>query len=84
MNGKPNYATVGFVNGVNVKPAIICVSLNKRHHTPKGITENGTFSVNIPSAVHREEVDYCGLVSGNETDKSMVFSSFYGELGTAP
>jgi hypothetical protein len=34
VNGKPNCMAVGFVNGVNIKPAIVYVSLNKKHHTP--------------------------------------------------
>ncbi len=84
VNGKPNYMAVGFVGGVNVRPAVVCVSLNKVHYTPKGILENGTFSINIPSADYVTETDYCGLVSGNTTDKSGIFTTFYGELETAP
>jgi flavin reductase (DIM6/NTAB) family NADH-FMN oxidoreductase RutF/effector-binding domain-containing protein len=84
VNGKPNYMAVGFVNGVNVKPAIVYVSLNKKHHTPKGIIENGTFSINVPSADYVIETDYCGLVSGKSADKSCIFTTFYGELETAP
>ena len=84
VNGKPNYMAVGFVGGVNVKPAVVCVSLNKVHHTPKGILENGTFSINVPSADYVIETDYCGLVSGKTTDKSNIFTTFYGELETAP
>ncbi len=84
VNGKPNYMAVGFVGGVNVRPAIVCVSLNKVHHTPKGILENGTFSINVPSADYVIETDYCGLVSGKTTDKSNIFTTFYGELETAP
>ena len=30
------------------------------------------------------ETDYCGLHSGFHEDKSNVFNSFYGKLGTAP
>ncbi len=84
VNKKPNYMTVGFVNGVNIKPAIICVSLNKKHYTPKGIIDNGTFSINIPNTDYAAETDYCGLVSGKTTDKSTIFTTFYGELETAP
>ncbi len=84
VNGKPNYMAVAFVNGVNVKPAIVYVSLNKKHLTPKGIIENGTFSINIPSADYVIETDYCGLVSGKSVDKSSLFTTFYGELKTAP
>ena len=84
VNGKPNFMAVGFVNGVNIKPPIVYVSLNKKHHTPKGIIENNTFSINIPSADYVVETDYCGLVSGKNADKSGIFTSFYGELETAP
>jgi flavin reductase (DIM6/NTAB) family NADH-FMN oxidoreductase RutF len=84
VNGKPNYLAASFVNGVNVKPAILYVSLNKKHYTPKGIIENGTFSINVPSADYVVETDYCGLVSGKTVDKSNIFSTFYGELETAP
>ena len=84
VNGKPNYMAVGFVNGVNIKPAIVYVSLNKKHHTPKGIIENGTFSINVPSVDYVIETDYCGLVSGKSVDKSDIFTTFYGELETAP
>ncbi len=84
VNGKPNYMAVGFVGGVNHNPDIICVSLNKNHYTPKGIIENGTFSINVPSVEYVTETDYCGLVSGREVDKSGIFTTFYGELETAP
>ena len=84
VNGKPNYMAAGFVNGVNVKPPIVYVSLNKKHYTPQGILENATFSINVPSAGYVVETDYCGLVSGRSVDKSGIFTTFYGELGTAP
>jgi flavin reductase (DIM6/NTAB) family NADH-FMN oxidoreductase RutF len=84
VNGKPNYMAAAFVNGVNISPVIVYVSLNKKHHTPKGIIENKTFSINIPSADYVVETDYCGLVSGKSVDKSNIFTTFYGELETAP
>ena len=31
-----------------------------------------------------EKTDYCGLVSGKDTDKASPFNVYYGELGTAP
>ena len=84
VNGKPNYIPVGFVNGVNIKPPIVYISLNNKHHTPQGIIENGTFSINIPSANYVIETDYCGLVSGKNADKSNIVTTFYNELKTAP
>jgi flavin reductase (DIM6/NTAB) family NADH-FMN oxidoreductase RutF len=53
-------------------------------HTAKGIEENKTFSLNIPSTKQVIETDHCGLVSGAQEDKSRVFTSFYGSLKTAP
>jgi flavin reductase (DIM6/NTAB) family NADH-FMN oxidoreductase RutF/effector-binding domain-containing protein len=82
--GKPNYLTVGFVSGVNIKPPIIGISLNRKHHSVKGLLENGTFSINVPTSSNLLETDYCGLVSGRSVDKSLLFTSFYGDLKTAP
>ena len=84
VRGKPNYMAAGFAGGVNHEPEIVYVSLSKKHHTPNGIVENGTFSINVPSVDFVVETDYCGLVSGRDVDKSKIFTVFYGELGTAP
>jgi len=84
VNGKPNYLAVGCVSAVNLRPPINVVSLNKNHYTPKGILENKTFSINIPSSDQVVETDYCGVASGKTKDKSKVFTTFYGELETAP
>ena len=56
----------------------------KNHYTNEGIIENGYFSVNIPSESVVQKMDYVGLVSGREVDKSEVFSIFYGADGKTP
>ena len=84
VGGKANFLTVAWFSMVNPKPAYVMVSLNKAHFTNPGITENGTFSVNIPSVPMVEKVDYCGIVSGRKVDKSVLFETFYGKLKTAP
>lgn len=43
-----------------------------------------TFSVNIPSVNLISETELCGTKSGRDFDKGVIFSSFYGELKTAP
>jgi flavin reductase (DIM6/NTAB) family NADH-FMN oxidoreductase RutF len=63
---------------------MVCVAINKTRYTAKGIEENRTFSLNVPSAKQVIEADHCGLVSGTQEDKSKVFRSFYGTLKTAP
>ena len=77
---------VGWASRVDGNPPMMGVALNKRHYTPTGSRECQSFSINIPPVdlVAAQRTDYCGLVSGRETDKSELFDLFYGELGTAP
>lgn len=82
--GKPNYLTVAWFSMANPKPAYVMVAMNKAHYTNIGVKENSTFSLNIPSGEMVERTDYCGMVSGRQVDKSGVFETFYGKLGTAP
>jgi flavin reductase (DIM6/NTAB) family NADH-FMN oxidoreductase RutF len=84
VKGKPNYMTAAWGTVACMAPPMVCVALNKSRYTVKGIEENKTFSLNIPSAKQVVEVDHCGLVSGTQEDKSTVFTSFYGKLKTAP
>jgi flavin reductase (DIM6/NTAB) family NADH-FMN oxidoreductase RutF len=84
VNGKANYMTAAWSTVACMAPPMVCVAINKARYTVKGIEENQTFSLNIPSAKHAVETDHCGLVSGAQEDKSKVFTSFYGKLKTAP
>ena len=56
----------------------------KIHFTNRGIEDNRTFSVNIPSTSQFKEVDYCGMVSVKKWDKAKLFTTFYGVTETAP
>ncbi|MFC1915498.1 flavin reductase family protein [Chloroflexota bacterium] len=86
VDGKANYMVVGGGGVVNGAPPMIGVLIQHHRHTLKGIRQNLTFSVNIPSVDLARETDYCGLVSGDKVDKAKVckFKTFYGELKTAP
>ena len=84
VRGKPNFLTVAYCGIVQHSPAMIAVESSKTHYTNAGIKENGTFSVNIPSEEMVKITDYCGIVSGKTVDKSTLFETFYGTLGTAP
>ena len=84
VQGRPNYVTVGDCGIMGIRPALVYISSNKAHYTNEGILEHGTFSLNFPSTDLLTETDFCGIVSGREVDKSALFESFYGELGTAP
>jgi flavin reductase (DIM6/NTAB) family NADH-FMN oxidoreductase RutF len=84
VKGKANYMTAAWATVACMAPPMICVALNKARNTVKGIEENKTFSLNVPSASQAIEADYCGIVSGAMEDKSKVFKSFYGKQKTAP
>jgi flavin reductase (DIM6/NTAB) family NADH-FMN oxidoreductase RutF len=84
VDGKENFMTVGWCTRANANPPMVVCGIGNHHHTPRGITRAGTFSVNIPSRALLEKTDYCGLVSGAKVDKSKVFQVFYGNLKTAP
>jgi flavin reductase (DIM6/NTAB) family NADH-FMN oxidoreductase RutF len=84
VKGKPNYMTAAWATVACMAPPMVCVALNKMRYTVKGIEENKTFSLNVPSVKLVVETDHCGLVSGTQADKSAVFHSTYGKLKTAP
>ena len=86
VDGKPNFMTVA-ANGVaNTDPPMLSVAIRHHHYTLKGIRQNLTFSVNIPSTDLVKETDYCGIVSGDSVDKMKVcqFKVFYGKLNNTP
>ena len=81
---KVNFMAIGWVMRASINPPLLSVSVNKNHFTNKAIHENKTFSVNFPNLEMIEKVDYCGLVSGKNEDKSKLFKLYYGQLKTAP
>jgi len=86
VDGKPNFSIYAWCGIVNSNPPMLSVSFQHHRHTLKGVKQNGTFSVNIPSVDLVKETDYCGIVSGRDTDKvaNCKFNIFYGKLTTAP
>lgn len=86
VDDKPNFMTVGWGGIVNSDPPMISVAIRHHRYTYRGIKQNMTFSVNVPSADMAREVDYCGMATGDKVDKVKVcqFRVFYGKLGNAP
>ena len=84
VGGTANFLAIGWISRVNHQPPMVAMSLSKRHHTNRGIREHREFSVNLPGVTLLEKTDYCGLVSGQDRDKSRLFTLFYGELKHAP
>ena len=84
VKGKENYLAIGAYGVMSMQPPLVYISSMKAHFTNAGIRETGYFSINVPSAGLVKETDYCGLVSGRDTDKSRVFFTFYGKEKHAP
>jgi len=84
--GKANFFEVGGGGLVSTEPPMVALPIRHQRYTLKGILENRSFSVNIPSVKLVKEADYCGIVSGTEADKvkDCNFNVFYGKLNTAP
>lgn len=84
VEGKPNFMTVAWAGIACGEPPCIAVAIRPTRHTFRGIKENATFSVNVPSIELAEKVDFCGLYSGSKEDKSALFKVFYGSVENAP
>jgi flavin reductase (DIM6/NTAB) family NADH-FMN oxidoreductase RutF len=86
VDERPNFMTVAWSGIANGKPPMISIALQHPRHTLKGIKQNNTFSVNVPSTDMVKETDYCGIESGSGADKVAVckFDVFYGVLKNAP
>ena len=86
VDGKPNFMAVAWGGIANGAPPMISVAIRHSRYTLRGIRQNWTFSVNVPSEALVKQVDYCGMVSGSKVNKVEVcqFNVFYGKLPAAP
>jgi flavin reductase (DIM6/NTAB) family NADH-FMN oxidoreductase RutF len=86
VDDKPNFITVAWTGIASANPPTMSIAIRNIRYSLKGIEQNMTFSVNIPSVEMVKETDYCGIVSGSQYDKikECNFKLFYGNLKSAP
>jgi flavin reductase (DIM6/NTAB) family NADH-FMN oxidoreductase RutF len=84
VNGRANFQAVSWCGIVSFSPPILAIGLAPERYTLQGLRENGTFSVNVACTDMVADVDYCGIKSGRDVDKSQLFQVFHGVLETAP
>jgi flavin reductase (DIM6/NTAB) family NADH-FMN oxidoreductase RutF len=86
VDGKPDFAAVAWAGVAASTPPAVSIALQHHRYSLKGIRQNQSFSVNIPSREMVRETDYCGLISGAKTDKvkDCKFKVFYGKTPGAP
>ena len=73
-NMRPNVITLTLVGAVCLQPPMIGIGIGVEQHSRSLIDESGEFVVNIPQAGMLRDVEYCGLVSGRNVDKSVETS----------
>ncbi|MDP4090781.1 MAG: flavin reductase family protein [Bacillota bacterium] len=86
FENKVDVATIAWVGMVSSTPPTIGISFDKSRYSLSLIRQSGYFTVNIPSADYYKETDYCGIVSGRNTDKASVagFSYYHGTRTKTP
>ena len=86
IDNKPNFMAVAWCGIANDEPPMVSVAIRPLRYTYRGIEQNSTFSVNVPSIDMVKETDYCGIESGSKVNKAEVcnFKVFYGKLSNAP
>ena len=64
-----NIITIAWIGIVGSNPPAIGISLHKNRYSLSLIKQTQEFTVNIPRQSDYEKVDYCGMVSGKNTNK---------------
>jgi len=64
-----NIITLAWVGVICSEPPTVGISVRPSRHSHRLIQELGEFVVNVPAADQLQAIDYCGHVSGRETNK---------------
>jgi len=73
VDGKPNFMTAAWCGIACMKPPALSLAINHTRHTLKGIEEEKAFCINVPLTELVKEVDFCGIYSGKNKDKSGMY-----------
>jgi len=84
IEGRPNFMNLAWLTRISYKPHLWIMSIGINKYTTKGIRERKRFSINLPNVDLVAKLDYCGLTSGADVDKSSLFSIFYGAMKDVP
>lgn len=64
-----NVLAVAWAGTLCSEPPMVGIGIRKERFSYHQIAAGGAFTVNMPTASMAETVDYCGVVSGRDTDK---------------
>ena len=80
-NGRANFSTIGDVAIAGLNPPLLMISLHESHLSRENLDRTKHFSINVPDKKLLSEVDYCGMVSGKDADKSRIFNTLLHREG---
>lgn len=66
---KANIITIAWCGVVCSNPPLLSVSIRPSRYSYGLISSGGDFAINIPGEDMLKKVDFCGIASGNSTDK---------------
>jgi flavin reductase (DIM6/NTAB) family NADH-FMN oxidoreductase RutF len=66
---EPNLITIAWIGSVCSEPPMLSISVREDRHSHDILKTTGEFVVNIPSVQEAAATDWCGVVSGRDTDK---------------
>lgn len=78
-NGRANFSTIGDVAIAGLNPPLLMISLHETHLSRENIDREKKFSIIVPEKELIEKVDWCGIASGREEDKSKIFDIEWNE-----
>ena len=84
VEGKANFMTAAWCAIASHQPPAVCVAIRKKRYTLMGIEANAAFSINVPGTDLMQKVDFCGIYSGRNKDKSNIFTTDRGDLKNVP
>jgi flavin reductase (DIM6/NTAB) family NADH-FMN oxidoreductase RutF len=68
-----NFTTIGDIAIAGLNPPLLMLSLHERHLSRQIIDDKKKLTVHIPEVKWLDQIDYCGVHSGHDMDKSSVF-----------
>ncbi|KPL01601.1 MAG: hypothetical protein AMJ90_07440 [candidate division Zixibacteria bacterium SM23_73_2] len=82
----PNIITLSWVGICCSEPPILSIAIRRNRFSHSIISRSKEFAVNLTSEEHLVAVDFCGTVSGRETDKfkKMSLTPVEGKRTKAP
>lgn len=72
--GRRNVTTIGDVAVMGLNPPLIGFSTHENHLVTEMVDNTGKLTINIPRSEQIRIVDFCGIYSGREKDKSSLFN----------